>query len=45
MRGAPMFGTRLARFHFNIRRGDALAIDVEGVLLLDVGDAIAKALV
>lgn len=35
----------LQRFHFNVRKGQELVIDREGILLPDVGDAIAEALV
>ncbi len=35
----------LQRFHFNVRKGEDLLIDRDGVLLPDVGDAIAEALV
>ncbi len=32
------------RFHFNVRHGQDLLVDREGVLLTDIGDAIAEAL-
>lgn len=35
----------LQRFHFNVRKGESLLIDRDGVLLPDVGDAIAEALI
>lgn len=31
------------RFHFNVRKGEDLLLDRDGVLLADVGDAIAEA--
>lgn len=34
----------LQRFHFNVRTGDELLRDREGILLPDIGDAIAEAL-
>lgn len=33
------------RFHFNVRKGEDLLLDRDGVLLSDVGDAIAEALI
>ncbi|WP_018901440.1 hypothetical protein [Rhizobium sp. 2MFCol3.1] len=36
--------SRLQRFHFNIRKNGNLLIDRDGVLLPDIGDAIAEAL-
>lgn len=33
------------RFHFNVRKGEDLLVDRDGVLLPDVGDAIAEALI
>jgi hypothetical protein len=32
------------RFHFNVRRGEELLLDRDGIVLPDVGDAIAEAL-
>jgi hypothetical protein len=32
------------RFHFNVRRGEELLLDRDGIVMPDVGDAIAEAL-
>ncbi len=33
------------RFHFNVRNGKDILVDRNGVLLADIGDAIAQALI
>ncbi|MDM9627735.1 hypothetical protein QTL95_17710 [Rhizobium sp. S152] len=40
-----MLGPTLRRFYLNVRQGDEVIADREGMLLEDVGDAITEALV